>query len=205
MKTLAIENDWDIPDDLQAFADLKPDLIGELTVLRNARMLPADTLREKISQFTQFLLESTFIYKDQLESLKSGFAAGLFGPGPFTFYIPRIVHKLEQWTEKRDGDYTYGARGGFLDHEKFMNTLISLVEVDQLRLFEIRVHDTWIDKNTGQFPDDLDFENEDQEKKFTGASVTRVRFDRHAGEFYRENDNYDTDPNNLPHVLNIPR
>ncbi len=193
LKTLGIENDWDIPTELRGFCDDYPELIGKLTVLPNARGRDPRDVAAMISKFDRFVVASTFMYKDQLEELMNHFATGTFGPGPFTFFIEGILLQLERWSEKDEfGDFSYEARMNFSDHGRFLGQLNGMLSSGKMILYDVRIERSYIDERTGGKPEEgeiYDIPLEYRQEIYAGARYSKVLV-KPDGTYEHETDLY---------------
>lgn len=165
MKSLIIENQWEIPDTLQEFIDQNPDKVGEVSEIINALSMDLADVGAAISGVDMLLMETTFYYKEQLESILHALYAGQFGPRIKKVACVNLLDKLDRWTKpykpspnswtiledgskipdpERPLDYSWDAKSGFEDHALFLAQLIELVQTERLELYDIsndhRVH-----------------------------------------------------------------
>lgn len=157
MKSLCIENDFRMPQELRFFCEEHPELVGDVSTLSRALDYDPVDVAHRLSEYQTFVLSSTFIHKSQLEEMMEAFDKGMFGPGPFTFYVELLRQHLEEWLQREDDDpnedYAYRARMNFSNHDAFVERLIRMSIEGRLRLFDVIVNQRSYDPDTEKFLD----------------------------------------------------
>ena len=154
MKPVIIENDWSISQDLEYAIQDNQKLFGDkVETILNARNKDMGDIAEVLSQCDAVLIESAFIYKDQLEGLLNAFYAKAFGPQVFSFYVMHLRNYLNEWFEQDRymiGMYSRDAKQTFRDHARFAEQMIHLVTTEQIKLYEIGLTFRETDTRTGK-------------------------------------------------------
>lgn len=135
MRTVIIENEYDVPEELQAFIDENPDTLGEIDLQIGARYRPVEDLAQYILQADAVALSSTFLYKDQLENFVKAFAVGPLSHRPLKFYVYSVTYRMNEWNEKRE-DGSYLNEFQFDDMDTFINNLKRLLQVHEVYSIE---------------------------------------------------------------------
>lgn len=116
MKTLIIENQYDVDAEIEALMHDNPETFdSEPMVLIGSLHRPAQELFEKFQECDALVIKSTFMYKDQLEDM----AALLAQSEGKKLFIHRIKDSIEEWQEREIYFYEY---------EEFMANLKKIFE-----------------------------------------------------------------------------
>jgi hypothetical protein len=154
MNPIIIENDWSISQDMEyAIQDNQKLFPEKVPTILNARNKSMGDLVEALSECDAVLIESTFIYKDQLEGLLNAFHAKAFGPQVFSFYVFHLRKYLNEWFEQDrvcTGMYSRNATQSFRNHARFAEQMIDLVTTEQIKLYEIGLTFRETDTRTGR-------------------------------------------------------
>lgn len=135
MRTVIIENEYDMPEEIQAFIDDNPGVLGEIDLQIGSRHRPVRDLGKSIVQADAVALASTFMYKDQLEAFVTAFAVGPLSERPLKFYVYQLTYRMNEWTAKQeDGSF----KDSFLfNHiEEFAANLRRLVKLHEVYSIE---------------------------------------------------------------------
>lgn len=111
MKAVIIENEYDVPNELQAFIDENKDLFTEVDIQLFCKERPLQDIARFVIPANAVIVMSTFMYKDQLEEFVRAFASGALGTKKF--YIYYFTRQLNEWLELSER-YLFDDYDGFL-------------------------------------------------------------------------------------------
>lgn len=122
MKTVIIENQWKIEDEMQRLLNQEPELFQGYTTHLNALYAKTET-GQLIATHDALLIQSTFYYSSQLERLMTAFYDRSYGPDRVhKVYAHNILHMLDEWTEPGRVDHTFIMNGKPAPAEKYAHS-----------------------------------------------------------------------------------
>jgi len=95
-KTIILENEYSVDDEVESFMEDFPQLFGEVEKLLGIQHSSFKTISRYIDEGDIVLFNSTFLYKDQLEEFMERFAKL---PFKITFYVGNLEHHIEEWLD----------------------------------------------------------------------------------------------------------
>jgi len=155
MKTLIVENQWELEEDMVTLLAQEPELFAGVTKHLHAIQLPEET-NKLIAQHDALLICTYFFHKRQLERLVSAFYAKAFGDKVYKVYARGLLGFMDTWTTPGrpnktfftivdgvrvadpDDEYDYTARSGFTSeetHKRFLREITSMVNRGKLELY----------------------------------------------------------------------
>ena len=198
MKTVIIENQWELEEDMVSLLKQEAELFKDATEHLHAIQRHNET-NQQIAQHDALLICTFFYHKEQLENLVSAFYQKKFGDKVYKVYARGLLHHLDEWTEPGkpnrtfytngvldpDPEFSYRASSGFDNHKRFLREVISMVTRGLLELYcwehDYQVYDTRTGKKAERGTPMEFLEESDEE-----WVIRRICYDKKLKRFHYE-------------------
>ena len=175
MKAIIIENEYYIPRFLKGFIKDNPGMFESVDEQIGCLHRSTDDLIQYILVADAVIVESTWMYLDQLEEFTDVFASGKLGK-PYRFYIKWFTRALNDWiSEERFSDFS--------DKEKFISQIKGLVK--KKLVYSLKADHDSKEMITDKFHDWSD-DSEERERSLHKAFL--IKYSKKHNIFYDENE-----------------
>lgn len=174
MKAIIIENEYYIPKFLQGFIKDNPDLFESVDEQIGCLHRSTDDLVQYILAADAVIVESTWMYIDQLEEFTDVFTSGKLGK-PYRFYIKWFTRALNDWISEEKFS-------NFSDKEKFISQIKGLIK-DKL------IYDLHEDRDSKEvIKDNLHDWHDDDVRERQPNRACLIKYSKKHDIFYDENE-----------------
>lgn len=114
-----IENEYELPNDIELFCNLNTNLVNTLDVTYGALDADMSDLVEDIRCSDALIVESTFMYVHQLEKIVHAMVHSDILKDGYEIYVMRLTMHIKEWKK---------SKWSFKDYELFMLNLAILLK-----------------------------------------------------------------------------